>query len=158
MQKTWFHQPIPYFLMLCFVAISIDGLILESIQWLRLDRMWDRLEFMSTVIYGAGPAIAAWFTYLKFGSDPYQTIKSQLVQFPVATGWWWYALLIPLVFLGLPFGIELALSGQASPFGYFSWLVVVFAVIASVQEIGWRGFLLAYWLERTSPMEAALGR
>ncbi|MEM6723873.1 MAG: CPBP family glutamic-type intramembrane protease [Bacteroidota bacterium] len=156
MQNWLPNKPVPYFLSLCFIALGADWCFLEAVQLFQWDWLWDKLKLISTILYGAGPALAAWFTYLKFGTEPYPRIREQLTRFPVKSLWWGYALGLPILLWLIPYVLELILSGQATPISNLYWFIVPMLIVGSLQEIGWRGFLLPYWLDRLPPAQAAV--
>jgi membrane protease YdiL (CAAX protease family) len=116
-----------------------------------------RISIVFSLIALLGPAFAAWVVATRSGRKAVEDLRARILEWRVPRAWIATALLLPIPVTALRSAIEWV-AGAEGPIRPLPWTplgLAVFVLVAG-EEIGWRGFALPRWLERTGPWRASL--
>lgn len=115
-------------------------------------------SFLFPLLALFGPAVAAIVVHKSMDQTSGSLeLKSRFRLSPALLVWCIFAVLLPLALL---FAVWLLHNGSFGPIDFtlnhISFLSIVVAVLIVGEELGWRGFLLPYLLQRYSPFTSSL--
>lgn len=149
------------YIILTFIFSWIIWGVLGILSLYNITKFGQPLYWTIFILGGSGPFIAAFMVNSQGDKKEFKEFIKQFIKVKVSPLWYLYILIIPLLYLSIPWIINILSKG--TPMKLFrDQIYMVFAVFplsivcGGSEEIGWRGVLLPELLKRFSKIKSTL--